>query len=816
MLQLRSAWMIAWRGLRPNRRGNAVMVATLALLAAVLIALLSLGYNLLVAPWTYDSDRFGVLRHGVAGSGAERYGFAPDEFRTLREAELFEALVASQRVPVALGDGSGVASPRVLVRTTADALAVTDAQPLIGRFVRPGDLGGERRLVLSHDLWRSQFGHRPDILGQTLQLDGETYEIVGVMPRRFHFMGGDVWTAHGSDPLTDTSTATNLVLNFKLRAGLGFDEAASRLEAITAAVVAGGEPGRYPRGWRITPLRVIDAVVGPQRPAVYLVLAGALALLLLGALNVAALLVARQIADTGTIATRKALGESRTLGITAIFLESLLITAAALLAALPIGRLLFDPLVGMIALEWVPRELFGAFAYVTPALWTLPLAAVAIAAVLTVIRMPGWLKIHPGATLGAATRTGARRGEVGASRWLSGVQVAIAALVLVSSLAIGAGARALMSRDMGFEPTALQHATLVFPRERYGTGGQRLAALDRMAAQLRRDGATAVGFTEAAPMQRYTRTGTLAAASGVVLDEPVAIDHHLVHGELGTALALRLHEGRLLDARLDRADTEPVAVITRALAERLAPNASALDVTVTAAGGNATPVPRRVVGVVDDIRHDSPLAQSRPTIYVPYAQDATASAAAGGSIAMLVRWPGAAAAGSAGAGVPSAARIEAAIASVDPWIAAQDITSVTVRAERSVAGITLARQLFAGFALLGVLLASLGIAAVAELAVARQRHEIAVRIALGASAPRVLAGVLGGGLKVAVPAVLAGTVLAWLLIGTLGAAVQNSATIGVGQSLLAAAALLACAILATVLPARRAARIQPSMLLNGG
>jgi ABC-type lipoprotein release transport system permease subunit len=91
-----------------------------------------------------------------------------------------------------------------------------------------------------------------------------------------------------------------------------------------------------------------------------------------------------------------------------------------------------------------------------------------------------------------------------------------------------------------------------------------------------------------------------------------------------------------------------------------------------------------------------------------------------------------------------------------------------------------------------------------------------VRIALGASAPRVLAGVLSGGLKVAVPAVLAGTVLAWLLIGALGAAIQDSATIGVGQSLLAAAALLACAILATILPARRAARIQPSTLLNGG
>jgi len=109
MSRLTSRFRLAALGLARHRRATLVMVATLALLIAVLCALASLGYNLLVSPWTYDSDRLGVLRHGVAGSTPERYGFTAGEYRLIRDAGLFDTVVASQRVPVAFGDGSGPA-----------------------------------------------------------------------------------------------------------------------------------------------------------------------------------------------------------------------------------------------------------------------------------------------------------------------------------------------------------------------------------------------------------------------------------------------------------------------------------------------------------------------------------------------------------------------------------------------------------------------------------------------------------------------------------------------------------------------------------
>lgn len=812
MSRLTSRFRLAALGLARHRRATLVMVATLAILIAVLCALASLGYNLLVSPWTYDSDRLGVLRHGVAGSTPERYGFTAGEYRLIRDAGLFDTVVASQRVPVAFGDGSGPAQPRILVRTTPGALQITGVQSLLGRFVQEREAGSERRLVISHEIWQNRFDASPDVLGRTLQLDGAAHEIVGVMPPRFHFMGGDFWAAHATDPASDDSPEARLVLNVALPAGLRVDQLGPHLEALAGRLVQHAPPGRYPRGWSISALRVIDAVTGPQRPAVILVLAGAGLLLLLGVLNVSILLVARQIADAATLATRRALGESRLHTVTVAFVESLLIAVAAVAVALPLGRLMFERFVGLVALEWVPRELEGAFEFSTPALWTLPLLALLLATVLTLLRLPGLARAEARAATANASRAGVRRREIAALRWLSGVQIALAGAILVAALAIASGARSLLSQDLGIDLDATQHASLSFPRADVPDGVARLAAMDAVADHLRRQGAAAVGFTGAAPMQRYSRSGIVSEAPGLALDEPLSVDVHAVHGDLAAALGLRLREGRMLDPALDHERAEAVVVVTRALAERLAPGRSALGLSLRVGAAGEEAELRRIVGVVDDVRHESPLSMPRPTLYVPYAQDAASMRGAGGQVALLVRWR---AAGEPAA-VPTLARISAAVTDVNPWIAVGEVTTMLSRAERSIAGVTLARQLFAGFALLGLLLASLGIAAVAELGVARQRHGMAVRAALGASPRRLMGEVLGTSLRLAVPAATAGCLLAWLLDDLLAGAVQGQADVAAGQVIGTAAILLACALLAALLPARRAMKVQPLAALRDG
>lgn len=808
MLPMRSLWLLAWRGVLRHKRANVAIAATLAVLAAVLIAMLSLGYNLLVSPWTYDSDRFGVLRHGIPGSGQERYGFSAEEFRILRDSGVFETISASQGVPVAYGDGSGAAQSTTMIRTTPSALTVSDAQPVLGRFVSAQDRGNERRVVISNSLWHRDFGGRTDILGQPLLLDGQQYEIIGVMPPRYFFMGGDFWTAHNADIETETSPEQTYVLNFKLAPGTTVADIDHRLDAVAATFPARSDTGRYPRGWRIMPMRVIDAVTGPQRPAVLLVLAGAATLLLLGILNVAALLVARQIADAGMVATRKALGESRALGAGVVFVESLILAVVALAVAVLLGRLLFDGFVGMIDVAWVPRELEGAFRYTTPALWVLPVIAMVIAAILTLIRLPALMRIDTRQVIAGSVRNGGRRGDVRTTRLLSGLQISIAAMILVSSFAIGSGAKALMSRDIGIDTAATQHTTLTFPRERYVDADQRMAAMDRFGEILRREGAQAVGYTDAAPMQRYSRNGVLSSASGITLDDPLQVDYHASHGDTAGALGFRLVEGRFVDSARDRADAEPVAVITRSLAQQLAPRGSAVGATINVAGGSDAPTARRVIGVIDDVRHESPLSPIRPKVYVPYAQDPSVASGSGGRTSLLIRWPSA-------NSMPDIGRIAELLGSVDPWIAVREITTMERRAETTVAGVTLAQQLFAAFAVLGVLLATLGIAAVAELTVARRRHELAVRSAIGATPGQLLSSVLGSSARTAVPAAIAGAAAAWLLVDALQAMLQDSAVIGIPHLLLSPVLLLACALLATALPAFRATRIQPLPLLQG-
>lgn len=392
------------------------------------------------------------------------------------------------------------------------------------------------------------------------------------------------------------------------------------------------------------------------------------------------------------------------------------------------------------------------------------------------------------------------------------MQIALAGAILVAALAIASGARSLLSQDLGIDLDATQHASLSFPRADVPDGVARLAAMDAVADHLRRQGAAAVGFTGAAPMQRYSRSGIVSEAPGLALDEPLSVDVHAVHGDLAAALGLRLREGRMLDPALDHERAEAVVVVTRALAERLAPGRSALGLSLRVGAAGEEAELRRIVGVVDDVRHESPLSMPRPTLYVPYAQDATSMRGAGGQVALLVRWR---AAGEPAA-VPTLARISAAVTDVNPWIAVGEVTTMLSRAERSIAGVTLARQLFAGFALLGLLLASLCIAAVAELGVARQRHGMAVRAALGASPRRLMGEVLGTSLRLAVPAATAGCLLAWLLDDLLAGAVQGQADVAAGQVIGTAAILLACALLATLLPARRAMKVQPLAALRDG
>lgn len=798
-----SPWRDALRAIARHRRPSLVVVATLAVLGAVAIAMASLAHNLLRSPWTYDTDRLGVVRH-QAGAGAPLYGFAPDEFRTLAGSGLFDAITASRGGNVALGNGRDAARPVSISRTLPETLEVTDARPLLGRFVQPGERARERKVVISWPLWQREFDGAPDVLGRSVLLDGEAWEVVGVMPRRFHFQGADLWTAHDEDPRLDPANDPRLVLNVKLRTDLDPVALQHAIAELDARLPRRADATRYPPGWRVEVVRVIDAVIGPQRQAMLLLVAGAAALLLLGLANVATLMVSRQIADTALLTTRLALGEPRRRMLATVLIESLLLAAAALLLALALGQPLFQLLADMLAAEWVPRELEGDFRYANPSLWTLVPATLVIGLALTAIRLPALLRLDARSAAGGALRAGAQRGESRAAGWLAGAQVGIATAVALVALAITDGLELLDRRDIGFEPAAAMHARLVLPGHRYGTLEQRLAALDRLEPELRnRAGAVQVGWIDSAPLQRYARTGTVQRPQD---GSSLPVDYRAVHGELAGALGMRLLEGRFVDAR-DRAESEAAVVVSRSLARELAPQGSALGLELPVHAGGGQRVLRRIVGVVDDLAQETPLSPARPTLYVPLAQEALpGSTNAGGTISVVLRHRGAAA--------PTVESVSAAVAAVDPWIALRDIDSFAARAQRSLAGLTMARELFGVFGLLGTAVALLGIAAAAMLAVSRRQRELALRLAIGAAPGNLLLHVLGGSLRTALIASLAGLGLGVALVHIVGASLQDVAVLPPGQALLVPLALALLAAGAAAWPALQAARIDPNVALR--
>lgn len=805
-------WRQAWHGLRGHGRVHVAVVATLVPLLAVLLALAALTHDLLLKPWSYDSQRLGVLNHGLSGASNRSYGFAPDEYRALRSLPPFAAFSASQSGAVALGDGTTAARSLLLSRTQPEALAVTDGRPLLGRFIEPGDYGNDSIVVISHALWQSEFHGAGNVLGRTLLIDGRPRTVIGVMPPGFHFQGGDLWQALPVDPARDNDLNPRLVLNFKLRPEAGIAEVAAPLAArVEQLPRRASDPQRYPRGWSVSAVLVLDAVVGPLRPAVLLVLGGAGLLLLLGLANVAALLLARQLDQSPVLATRLALGEGRPRMVVVAALESLLLAAAALALAVPLSAGLVQVFAGWMSVEWVPRELEGRFSLIALAdpRWLLALPGLALC--LLLVRVPGLLRLDARVVLHASPRTGGHSRQRYLLTALSALQIALAGAVGVATLAIVEGSADLAQRDLGFQPQGAMHAQLIFPAHRYPDSAARISTLDRVSAQLQSfPGVQSVGFIDSPPLQRYARNGVLAGWSGHALDTPQPIDYRAAHGALAPALGLRLREGRWLDPSTDRADSEPVAVIGRALATQLtsadgAP-ASALGLSIRIASGSQPQVVRRVVGVVDDIRHEGALATSRPLVYVPYAQE-PGPGAPGGRLSLLLRFDPAA---------PTDLQVVArAIAAVDPWIALFDVQALPDRARRALAGVTLAQQLFATFAGLGLLLAMLGIGAVAALIVRSRRHELGVRGALGAGPRRLGWQILQRNLRNALLASALGLGLAVLLVQGLGVALPGVARSGWQHWLLVPLLLTVLSACATAIPARQAMRVDPLGLLRG-
>jgi putative ABC transport system permease protein len=722
---------------------------------------------------------------------------------------------------LAAGDTAVAVPERVLAaRATATLLPLLGATPLLGRglTVRESARGGDHRVaVLSYALWQRRFAGDPGIVGRRLRLDGLPIAVAGVMPSSFGAPAGvELWlplSAHGPQHGA-TRDHHRLEVIARLRPGVSARQAAAGLEAVVAAVARSHPESRA--GWRIGAEPLSEAWIGAgwTRRA-RLLLAAAGLLWLLASATAANLLWARSSSRQHEIDLRAALGGGRGRIVRQLYAEGLLLAMLGAAVALLLAGASTGPLRAAAAGGAAMREPAGAALAALPALdagCACLVAFMALASSLVCALGPALQATRPG--LHEAVRQSARlttRRERSVRDALVAAELAVATTLLATAGLLLASFVRLDRADPGFEVDHVLSLRLTLGGDRYPPG-ERRALLRRLEQRLgRMPGVAAAGFVSTAPLaaERPVEPFTLEAQPAVGpatggggaggRGGPLLAEWRVATPGFFSALGLRRLAGRLLLPG-DRDARHPVAVIDAALAGSAwngAGDALALlgrRLRWGAGGRSLT-----VVGVVAGVRDVDLEAGPRPVLFLPYDELPWRS------VALVVRPAG---------GGPLAGEIRREIEATAPGLPISEVRWLPIARRQELAAPRLGSWLMALFAAAALGLAVSGVYATAAAAVERRTQEIAVRQALGAAGGNVLRLILGHGARWTLLGLALGSGGAVLFSRLLAGLLDQGS--GIRADVLAGAVLLlgGVAMLASLLPARRATRIAPALALR--
>lgn len=665
-----------------------------------------------------------------------------------------------------------------------------------GRLLAPEDQlpGRTQVVVLGHGLFESKFGGDPSVLGRSIQLDGRTFTVVGVMPKEFTYPANrslDAWVPmafFGPDDIGRSRGAQFMQVIARLAPGTSEAQLRSELGSIATRLT---QTYTDNPGWTsVTTQGVRESIVGDvQRPLALLL--GAVALvLLITCVNVAGLLLTRASARERELAVRAALGAGQGRITRQLLTESLTLALVGGVLGVGIAYLALTLLLRSGATE-LPRNVSVSLdATVLGFTLLVSLVAGLLFGVLPTLRATG-------GSLEAALRSGTR-GSVGKSgnRLRSVLVVAQVALAVVLITAAGLTVKSLtrlVRVDLGFNPANALVVDMGIPNQ-YSTPDERITYYESVLRAIRElPGVQAVGSIRDLPFHGNgeARRPDLA---GVAPGEGPLVQFHHISKDYFAAMDIPVRRGRTYtDA--DRRDAEPVIIINDATARRFFPGTDPIDKQMRM--GNYT---LRVIAVVGDVRQRGPAEEADPAMYVHVAQQQRSH------MSIVVRT----------GGEPAAltAAVRQAIWSVYKDQAITSITTLQEEVGRAVARPRLLASLLVFFGLLGLTLGALGIYGTLAFAVNQRRQEIGVRVALGATPARVLRMVLGQGLSLSLIGVAVGVAGAAALAGTMQAVLYEVPAVDIVTFIEVAAVLLGAAVLASAIPARRALAIEPATALR--
>ena len=801
----------AFRSLRRSPGYAAACILTLGLAIGANSAVFSVVNGVLLRPLPFrDAERILYVQQPATRAGVDA-AFSFIEIDDIREA----ARTVDQVVEYGDWDfivvGEGDPHRTVAGLVTSNYFDVLGLRTTLGRPLRAEDdaEGAEPVMVLTHGYWRRVFGGDPTVLGRTVELSSKKARIVGVLEPGVSYTGTrelDFYANYATNDhylgaaMRDSRTHRMTNIFARVAPGVATETAAAELEAV-AARIRERHPDAYPEemGLQVVARPWAEELTRQARPIFLLLMGTVSAVLLLACANVTNLTLARLIHREHELATRGALGaRPRDLRL-ALLAENLILAVLGAAVGLVLAAASRGALVGYASRFTLRAQEVGIDWRVVGATFA---AAVVVAVALA--WLPGSGGTSRAVGPGARTTQGRERKRV--QRGLVVAQLALSFALLAGSGLLVRTLLNLLAVDPGFRVENVLTLEAVGGGGPGGPGGP-AATGEALFTDVLETARAQPGVRHAAVATWAPLTGRTTIAFDVsVVGRPesapqsITLAFNAVSEEYFDALGMRLEEGRYF-SESDLRESERVIILGRSMARALFGDQSPLDeqVAISFPGTRNPPPPARVVGIVNDAREHGLQATGAHTVYAPARQTSW-----GPTIVVVT------------AGEPTGVieALRARIRALDPDRPVDRIRTMRELRAAEVAPTRLNATLFGGFALLALLIASVGVLALMAFSVGRRTREFGIRMALGEERGALLRAVLGEGIAMAGVALLIGGGMA-VLLGRLLAGLLYGVEPLDASTLLAAAVLLAGAtVLAAFFPARRATRVNPITALR--
>ena len=797
---------LAFRMLRKNPGFTAVVVLTLAMGIGATTSIFSVINAVLLRPLPYGQPESLIRLWETTPTGNQRNVVSPGNYVDWRaRAKSFETIGAiSGAGGIALTD-EGEPTQVNGVDITASVLATLRTGPAIGRaFAEDDAINNPRVVLLSHEFWQRQFGGDPAILTRKVNLNDVSYTVLGVMPAGFHIAGttADIWGLVSETQLDPNQRRShNWLVIGRLADGVSLGQARTEMTGIAAALAS--EYPEFMTGFGVNVQSLYGEMVRGVRPVLITLLVGVIVVLLVACANIANLLLARAVTREREMAIRAGLGAGRGRLARQLLTESLVLAGLGAVLGFTVAALSLEGLVAIAPTD-IPRLTDVS---IDPTVLLFVVGTTFACAILFGLA-PALHLARPNlqGTLGQVREP---TGGLKHAQLRNGLLVAEVALSLV--LLTGGGLllrsfQKLQAVDYGYTHTDLLTIGLDLPRPRYPDNESQAGFYANLLERVRAiPGVRSAATTSEPPAMGFGMTFSFAIEGRPSTDPSGREDPQALRAiSVGyfETMGIPLIRGRVFEAQ-DRADGLPVVIINQAMADRLWPNLDPVGTRISFQGQEGPWF--EVIGVVGSTRIAAADEPPAPALYMSFSQKPWTWL---GWQTLLTR---------IGPGqdpfrlVPA---IQAALWDLDDRIPVQRVATVEqLYGERS-AQRRFAAQLVGVFAVLALILGTVGIYGVLSYTVSRRRQEIGIRMALGAGRSEVMKTILRQGMLLTVIGVVIGGVAAFFTTRIMASLLYEVSPTDPVTFASVTLLLGGAALLAAWLPARRATRVDPVVVMR--